>query len=221
VTVRAGDAILLDGVDLVLPGGAAVALVGRSDAGGSTFVAIAARLRDPDEGQVMLDGVPLTELSHQTLRAAVSGAFECPVLVGETVADAIGLGRNRDWVQAAAQVTHAHDFISRLPQGYDTLLAEAPMSRGEVQRLSLARAWGAGRLLVFDNATSRLDVVTDMQISQTLVDDHRGRTRLIATRRKSAAARADLVVWLEDGRVRAVGPHQRLWNESAYRKVFE
>ena len=74
-------------------------------------------------------------------------------------------------VRAAARATHAHDFVSRLPQGYDTLLAEAPMSGGEAQRLGLARAWHADRLLVLDDATSSLDMVTEMQISRTLTGD--------------------------------------------------
>ncbi|MCA1671113.1 MAG: ABC transporter ATP-binding protein/permease, partial [Actinobacteria bacterium] len=105
VIVRAGDVALLDGVDLTLPGGAGVVLVGRSGAGKSVLAALAARLREPDEGQVLLDGVPLTELRHQTLRAAVGCAFERPVLVGGTVADAIGMGLDVDRIRAAAKAT--------------------------------------------------------------------------------------------------------------------
>lgn len=220
VSVRAGASTLLDRVDLELPGGAAVAVVGRSGAGKSVLAALAARLREPDEGKVLLDGVPMGELSHQALRAAVGCAFERPVLVGGTVADSIGIGLGRDRVQAAARATHAHEFVSRLPHGYDTPLGDTPMSGGEAQRLGLARAWHAERLLVLDDATSSLDMVTEMQISRTLTGDHGRRTRLIVTHRVSTAARADLVVWLQDGRVRAVGPHERLWNEAGYREVF-
>jgi ATP-binding cassette, subfamily B, bacterial RamA/AmfB len=220
VTVRAGDAVLLDGVDLALPGGAAVAVIGRSGAGKSVLAALAARLRDPDDGQVLLDGIPLAELSHEALRGAVCCAFERPVLVGATVAEAIGPELDLDLVRAAARSTHAHEFVSRLPQGYHTRLTEAPMSGGEAQRLGLARAWQAERLLVLDDATSSLDMVTEMQISHTLTGDHGGRTRLIVTHRVTTAARADLVVWLEGGRVRAVGPHDQLWDEPAYREVF-
>lgn len=220
VTVRAGDATLLHDVDLTLPGGTAVALVGPSGAGKSVLAALAARLREPDEGQVLLDGIPLGELSHQALRAAVGCAFERPVLVGGTVGDAIGMGLDVGRVQTAARATHAHEFVSRLPLGYNTPLDHAPMSGGEAQRLGLARAWRAERLLVLDDATSSLDMVTEMQISRTLTGDHGGRTRLIVTHRVSTAARADLVVWLADGRVRAIGSHERLWDEPAYRKVF-
>jgi ATP-binding cassette subfamily B protein len=231
VTVRDGETTLLDSIDLSVPGGTAVAVVGRSGAGKSTLAAVAARLREPDAGQVLLDGVPLGELSHQALRAAVGCAFERPVLVGGTVADAIGLGRNGTPVEAAARATHAHEFVSRLPDGYRTPLAEAPMSGGEAQRVGLARAWHAERLLVLDDATSSVDMVTEMQISRTLTEDHgrrsdpgsartRRRTRLIVTHRAATAARADLVVWVADGRVRGLGPHRDLWSDPAYREVF-
>jgi ATP-binding cassette, subfamily B, bacterial len=210
----------LDGVDLALPGGAAIAVIGRSGAGKSVLAALAARLRDPDDGQVLLDGIPLTELSHEALRGAVCCAFERPVLVGATVADAIGPELGLDLVRAAARSTHAHEFVSRLPQGYHTPLTEAPMSGGEAQRLGLARAWQAERLLVLDDATSSLDMVTEMQISHTLTGNHGRPTRLIVTHRVTTAARADLVVWLEGGQVRAVGPHNQLWDELAYREVF-
>ncbi|GAA5199255.1 ABC transporter ATP-binding protein [Rugosimonospora acidiphila] len=221
VSVRAGDTLLLDGVDLTVPGGAAVAVVGRSGAGKSVLVALAARLREPDAGSVLLDGVPLVRLSHAALRAAVSCAFERPVLVGERIADAVGLGSEPAEVRAAARATHAHDFVSRLPAGYDTPLAEAPMSGGENQRLGLARSWRAGRLLILDDATSSVDMVTEMQISRTLTEDHGRRTRLIVTHRPATAARADLVVWLDSGRVRAIGSHERLWDDPRYRAVFQ
>lgn len=220
VTVRSGDSVLLDGVDLLIPGGAAVAVVGVSGAGKSVLAALAARLREPDEGEVRLDGVPLPELDHDTLRAAIGCAFERPVLVGSTIGDAIGLGLGEDQVLAAARATHAHDFVSRLPDGYDTPLDRAPMSGGEFQRLGLARAWHADRLLVLDDATSSLDMVTEMQISRTLTGDHGERTRLIVTHRAATAVRADLVVWLEAGRVRAVGRHESLWARPEYREVF-
>lgn len=210
---------LLDGVDLVVPGGAAVAVVGPSGAGKSVLAWLAARLREPDEGQVLLDGVPLPELSHDALRGAVGCAFDRPALVGSTVADTIGLGRAFD-VRSAGAATHAHEFVSRLPRAYDTPLGAAPLSGGELQRLGLARAWHAGRVLVLDDATSSLDTVTEMQISHTLTGDHGHRTRLIVTHRASTAARADLVVWLSAGRVRAVGPHERLWADPDYRGVF-
>jgi len=222
VTARGDDgAALLEGVDLMLPGGATVAVVGRSGAGKSVLAALAARLRDPDAGRVLLDGVPLPDLSRPALRAAVGCAFERPVLVGGTVADAVGLGLTRDRVRAAAHATHAHEFVSRLPEGYDTPLDEAPMSGGEAQRLGLARAWHAERLLVLDDATSSVDTATEVRIAAALTGSGGGRTRLVATHRAATAGRADLVVWLAGGRVRAVGRHADLWADPEYREVFQ
>lgn len=221
VTVTTADAVLLENVHLDLPGGATVAVVGPSGAGKSVLAAIAARLRDPSVGQVLLDGVPLQAVNRQALRAAVGCAFERPTLVGTTVGDAIShdaVGPVR--TLAAARATHAHDFVSRLPEGYFTPLPKAPMSGGERQRLGLARAWPANRLLVLDDATSSLDTATEMQISKTLTEDRHHRTRLIVTHRTATAARADLVVWMDRGRVRAVGSHQELWQDASYRAVF-
>jgi ATP-binding cassette subfamily B protein len=221
VSVVAGGNVLLDNVNLDLPGGATVAVVGPSGAGKSVLAAVAARLRDPSNGQVSLDGVPLQAVSRRALRSAVGCAFERPQLVGRTIGEAIE-PRAVSPVRtlAAARATHAHDFVSRLPDGYFTSLRKAPMSGGERQRLGLARAWSANRLLVLDDATSSLDTATELQISRTLTEDRHHRTRLIITHRPATAARADLVVWLDHGQVRAVAPHADLWQNSSYREVF-
>jgi ATP-binding cassette subfamily B protein len=221
VTVRLGDRPALDAVTLTVPGGAAVAVVGPSGAGKSVLAALAARLIDPDEGVVTLDGAPLRELHHDSVRAAVGVAFERPVLLGRSVGEAISSGRDARLVLPAAVATRAHDFVSRLPDGYDTTLADAPMSGGEAQRLGLARAWPAGRLLILDDATSSLDMVTEMQVSRALRRYHGRRTRLVVTHRAAVAARCDLVVWLAGGRVRATAPHHRLWEIPEYRGIFQ
>lgn len=205
---------LMHDVELKLPGGVAVAVVGRSGSGKSLLAALAARLRDPDTGRVLLDGVPLPELDHDSLRAAIGCAFERPRLVGRTLSDSISPG-----VRETAEAVRAHDFIVRLPKGYDTPLAQAPMSGGELQRLGLARAWGASRVLVLDDAMSSLDMITEMGICESLFHDS-SRTRLIVTHRVTTAERADLVAWLESGRVRALAPHALLWAEEEYRAVF-
>ncbi|GAB1515879.1 ABC transporter ATP-binding protein [Actinophytocola sp. KF-1] len=205
---------LVTDVTFTVPGGSSAAVVGRSGAGKSVLAQVAARLREPTSGTVLLDGVPLSALSHEELRSAVGVAFERPHLVGATVGAAIG-----PRPEEAARAAYAHEFVSRLPSGYDTPLASAPMSGGELQRLGLARAWGASRLLVLDDATSSVDMVTELRISRAMIEAG-GRTRLVVTHRMSTAARADLVVWLEDGRVRAVGTHEELWADRDYREVF-
>jgi ATP-binding cassette, subfamily B, bacterial len=221
------DRVAADGlgeIDLLVPGGYAVAVVGRSGSGKSLLAALAGRLADPTRGTVLLDGVPLPELSHQELRHAVSYAFERPVLVGETVTDAIGLGLDvldEGAVMAAARAACADPFIRRLPQDYQTRLDDAPMSGGERQRLGLARAFAHGRrLLILDDATSSLDTVTERQVTAALTGQLRNRTRLIVAHRVATAARADRVIWLQDGQVRGYDHHRALWANPAYRADF-
>ncbi|MEV6653460.1 ABC transporter ATP-binding protein [Streptomyces sp. NPDC051219] len=224
VTVTRGGASVLRGVDLVVPGGTTTAVVGRSGAGKSTLAAVAGRLTDPDAGMVTLDGVPLTEADPADLRREIGYAFERPVLFGDTVGGAIAFGPrtpSEPEVEAAARAAGADTFVRLLPAGYTTPLADAPLSGGELQRLGLARAFAhAGRLLVLDDATSSLDSVTELHVGRALVHDVRAGTRLLIAHRVSSAARADQVAWLEDGHVRAVGPHECLWEEPAYRAVF-
>ncbi|MEU7062505.1 ABC transporter ATP-binding protein, partial [Streptomyces sp. NPDC046161] len=222
--VRDGRTVL-DGIDLVVPGGATLAVVGRSGAGKSLLAAVAGRLTDPDSGRVLLDGVPLDELSAAALRRQVGHAFDRPALLGRSVADAIAFGASprpaREEVRAAARAAGAEPFVLRLPQGYDTVLADAPLSGGELQRLGLARAFvRAGRLLVLDDATSSLDTLTAREVERALARCVPGGTRIVVAHRVSSAARADLVVWLEEGRIRATGSHAELWRDPAYRAVF-
>ncbi len=219
VTVRESGTTLLDHVDLTVPGGATVAVVGASGAGKSTLAAVVGRLRDPDAGTVRIDGVGLPALTEQVLRSEVGLAFERPVLVGRTIADALGPNRDPVRVDAALRAAAADRFVAMLPDGADTALTAAPMSGGERQRLGLARTWPGGRLLILDDATSSLDTVTEMQVGRALLAGPR-RTRLIITHRPAIAARADLVVWLDRGRVRAVGRHTTLRDDPAYREVF-
>ncbi|WP_431922414.1 ABC transporter ATP-binding protein [Micromonospora wenchangensis] len=218
VTVRDADGrALLDRVDLRVPGGTLLVVVGASGAGKSLLAAVAGRLRDPDDGVVLLDGVPLPELTPAALHAAVGYGFERPVLVGDTVGAAVGAGADPVPLTRAAAI---HDFVERLPDRYDTPLAEVAMSGGERQRLGLARALRAERLLILDDATSSLDTATEYQVTRALTGPGDRRTRVVVSHRLGMAARADLVAWVADGRVRAVGPHPALWADPDYREVF-
>jgi ATP-binding cassette subfamily B protein len=222
VTV-AGRAVLHD-VDLDLPGGGLIAVIGRSGSGKSTVAALAGRLLDPDRGEVSLDGVVLGELTQAELRRAVAYGFDRPVLVGDTVAGAIALGRPQardEEVRSAARAAGADGFIRRLPSGYATSLADAPLSGGEAQRVGLARAFvRPARLLVLDDALSSVDTSTEAAVINVLTSLYRDRTRLVIAHRVATAARADLVVWLDRGRVRRVGSHDDLWRDPSYRKAF-
>ncbi|RST16059.1 ABC transporter ATP-binding protein [Streptomyces sp. WAC05374] len=224
VTVVRDGVAVLRGVDLRVPGGATAAVVGRSGAGKSLLAAVAGRLTDPDEGYVLLDGVRLDRVEPRRLRREVGYAFSRPALFGTTVGEAVAFGADpapADAVRSAARAAGADGFVERLPRGYGTHLADAPLSGGELQRLGLARAFAhAGRLLILDDAMSGLDTVTQRQVERALAEDVRPGTRLVVAHRLSSAAGADLVVWLDDGRVRAVGAHRTLWRDPAYRAVF-
>ncbi len=225
VTARRGDRTVLRGLDLVVPGGTTVAVVGRSGAGKSLLAELAGRLADPDSGEVSLDGVPLGTLDPAELRREVGYAFERPALLGETLGDAIAYGPRRPsatQVVAAARSASADGFVRTLPDGYDTRCADAPLSGGELQRLGLARAFAhGGRLLVLDDATSSLDTVTELRVGRALLTDCGVRTRLVIAHRPATAARADQVAWLEDGRIRAIGPHRVLWRRADYRAAWD
>ncbi|WP_460917177.1 ATP-binding cassette domain-containing protein [Plantactinospora veratri] len=211
---------MLDGIDLRVPPGATIAVVGPSGAGKSTLAAVAGRLRDPDAGEVLLDGVPLRRLSRSALRQAVGYGFERPVLVGETIAEAVMLGDAADAearLGAVARAAAIDEFVERLPDGYHSRLDATPMSGGEAQRLGLARALHAQRLLILDDATSSLDTATEHRIAAAVAAHPDRRTRLVVTHRVATAAAAELVAWLDGGRLRGVGPHRRLWRDPAYR----
>lgn len=224
VTVRSGGRALLDGLDLRVPPGCAVALVGPSGSGKSTLAAVAGRLVEPDVGSVRLDGVELSTLDRGELRRAVGYAFEHPALLGATVLDTLGYGTAApvpaDLI-AAAVAAHADGFVRRLPAGYHTRLADAPFSGGEAQRLGLARAIARhSRLLIMDDATSSLDTVTEVQVARAIEHALAGHSRLVIAHRAGTAARADLVGWLDGGRIRRIAPHAELWADPAYRAIF-
>ncbi|MEU9220346.1 ABC transporter ATP-binding protein [Streptomyces sp. NPDC048376] len=224
VRVRRGGREVLRVDHVRVPGGSTVAVVGRGGAGKSLLAAVAGRLIDPDEGHVLLDGVRLDLLTHEALRTEVAHAFERPALGEGTVAEAIAAGvrrPSRERVRQAARAAGADGFVRRLPRGYDTPLPQAPLSGGEHQRLGLARAFAhAGRLLVMDDATSSLDTATEHEVNRALCRSVRPGTRLVVAHRPSVADRANLVLWLEDGSVRAVGTHRDLWHTAGYRAVF-
>ena len=200
----------LHDVTLTIPAGTFAAVVGRSGSGKSALASVIGGLTRPSSGEVRRGG-------------SVGYAFERPALVGTTVTEAVRYGTSltRTEVEAACRAAQVHDVVVRLPEGYDTSMSTAPMSGGEAQRLGLARAFVRDpAVLVLDDATASLDMVTESTVERAVESALPGRTRVVVTHRAATARRADVVIWLDDGRVRAVGPHSVLWEHDDYRAVF-
>jgi ABC-type multidrug transport system fused ATPase/permease subunit len=198
---------VLAGLDLTVPAGETVALVGATGAGKSTLARLAARFYDPQAGAVLLDGVPLDRLADDDLRRAVVMVTQESFLFSGTVADNIAFGRpgaSRGEVEAAAEVIGAHAFIAELPEGYDTDVRKrgGRLSAGQRQLVSFARAFLADpAVLILDEATSSLDVPSERLVQhamQTLLAD---RTALIIAHRLSTVEIADRVLVMEDGQI--------------------
>jgi ATP-binding cassette subfamily B protein len=198
-----GDSVL-DDVDLDVPAGTKLAIVGASGSGKSTLARVAAGLTPPEQGTVRLDGV------------------DRPYLVGDTVSDVITYGDesiDKDAVRAAAVLSHADIFLDRLPDGYETRSADLRLSGGEFQRLGLARAiCRDARVIVFDDALSSVDTMTEAAISAAMEEKLGNRTRIAVAHRPPFDA--DLVAWLDRGTIRAIGTHDDLMDDPEYRRLF-
>jgi ATP-binding cassette subfamily B protein len=230
VTMRyAGSARdALHDVDLDVPGGRTVALVGATGSGKTTLAALVARLYDPSAGRVMIDGADLRGVALASLRGAVAITGDDPFLFSTSVLANIAYARpqaSREDVVAAARRAQAHEFIERLPEGYDTRVGERglTLSGGQRQRIAIARAILADpRVLILDDATSSVDSTTEREIRLALEEVMAGRTTLIIAHRLSTIALADEIVVLEAGRVAACGSHDELLERSPlYREIVE
>ncbi len=205
---------VLPGLDLDVPGGETVALVGTTGAGKTTIAKLLSRFYDPTSGRVTLDGVDLRELDEPTLRRSVVMVTQENYLFGGTVADNIRFGRpeaSMEQVVAAAEAIGAHEFISRLPEGYDTDVANrgGRLSAGQRQLVAFARAFLADPdVLILDEATSSLDVPSERLVQRALRTILSERTAVIIAHRLSTVEIADRVVVLEHGRIVEDGaPH--------------
>jgi ABC-type multidrug transport system fused ATPase/permease subunit len=201
------DRTVLPGLDLRIPAGQTVALVGATGAGKSTVARLAARFYDPVDGEVRLDGVPLHRLSDTDLRRAVVMVTQESFLFSGSVADNIAFGRpgaSRAEIEAAARAIGAHPFIAALPQGYDTEVHKrgGRLSAGQRQLVSFARAFLADpAVLILDEATSSLDVPSERLVQRALRTLLADRTAVIIAHRLSTVEIADRVLVMEHGRI--------------------
>jgi ATP-binding cassette, subfamily B, bacterial len=201
------DAIVLPGLDLAIPAGQKVALVGATGAGKTTIARLLARFYDPGEGQVMLDGVDLRNLADNELRREIVLITQENFLFSATIAENIALGKptaSRAEIAAAAQAVGAADFIAELPDGYDTQAGKrgGRLSAGQRQLISFARAFiAAPSVLLLDEATSLLDLPSERIVQQALQTVLAGRTAVIIAHRLSTVRIADRVLVLADGQI--------------------
>ena len=222
-----GDRPVLDGLDLHVSPGESVALVGATGSGKSTVAGLLARLYDPDAGRVLVDGCDVRGLRLAEVRRTVALVFEETFLFTESIRDNIRFGRpdaDDEAVVQAAERAGAAEFISELPDGYETVLGERgfSLSGGQRQRIAIARAILADpAVLVLDDATSAVDATKEHEIRAALATVMRGRTTLVIAHRPATIALADRVSILEDGRIVEEGTHAELLHRSSrYRDLL-
>ncbi|MGH3256114.1 MAG: ABC transporter ATP-binding protein [Streptosporangiaceae bacterium] len=207
---------VLRGLSLHVAPGETVAVVGASGSGKSTIALLLPRFYDPQGGSVSIGGHNIANVTRDSLRATIGLVMEDSFLFSDTVRANIAYGRpdaTEDQIIAAAQAAQAHEFIERLPQGYDTVVGEQGMtlSGGQRQRVALARALMTNpRLLLLDDATSAIDPRLEAEIHAALREIMRGRTTLIIAHRRSTLNLADRIVVLDQGRVADSGTHEEL-----------
>jgi ATP-binding cassette subfamily B protein len=222
------DSPVLQGLTLTLDPGQVVALVGPSGGGKSTVAALLSRLYDPDEGRVVLDDHPYTDLDAYWLRKQVGVVSQEPILFATTIANNIRYGKEdatEEEVESASVAANAHEFVSGFPEAYDTLVGErgVRLSGGQKQRIAIARALLKDpSVLILDEATSALDAESEHLVQEALEHLMRGRTTLVIAHRLSTVKDADHVVVLEGGRVAETGTHDDLLAlDGLYRKLVE
>src|SRR6185437_2096724 len=207
---------VLDGFTLDVPAGTSLALVGATGSGKTTAAALLARFYDPEGGSVRIGGVDVRSLALADLRRTVGLVFEDTFLFGDTVRGNVGFGLSDPddaQIEEATRLAGAHEFVERLPHGYDTVLGERglSLSGGQRQRLAIARAIAADpQVLILDDATSAVDATKEHEIREALREVMRGRTTLVIAHRPATIALADRVAVVDEGRVVELGTHVEL-----------
>jgi ABC-type multidrug transport system fused ATPase/permease subunit len=219
---------VLRGVDLELAPGSTVALIGQTGSGKTTLASLVPRFYDVTGGRVTIDGVDVRDVTLTSLRREIGAIGQDPFLFSATVRENIAFGATDatdEEVVAAARAAQAHDFIERLPDGYETVIGERgiTLSGGQRQRVAIARALVIDpRILVLDDATASVDATTEARIRLGLRQAMKGRTTIIIAHRLSTIALADEIIVLDAGRIAARGTHEDLIEASSvYREIYE
>ena len=219
---------VLEDIDLDVAAGTTVALIGQTGAGKTTLASLVPRFYDVTHGGVTIDGVDVRAVKLASLRSQIGVISQDPFLFSATVRENIAFGAPEatdEDVERAARLAQAHEFIERLPRGYDTVIGERgiTLSGGQRQRVAIARALVVDpRVLILDDATASVDATTEAHIRLGLREAMKGRTTLIIAHRLSTIALADEMVVLERGRLVAQGTHEELLEESpVYREIYE
>lgn len=211
-----GNGAFYRGLSLEVAAGARIALVGQSGSGKSTFVKLLQRLYEPDRGRILIDGQDIAGVTRESLRRAIALVPQEPVLFHRSIGENIAYARpgaTEAEIAEAARLAYADEFISRLPQGFDTLVGErgVKLSGGERQRIAIARAFLADApILVLDEATSSLDSVTEAHIQDAIERLMEGRTTLVIAHRLSTIRRMDRILVFADGQIVEQGSHAEL-----------
>lgn len=228
VGFRYGNRAVNRGISLNIKAGEMIGLVGHSGSGKSTLVNLICRFYDVSEGAIMLDGVDIRALPVSEYRRNIGLVLQEPFLFFGTIAENLAYGKpdaTREEIIAAARAAHAHEFILRLPQGYDSMVGERGqgLSGGERQRISIARALLIDpRILILDEATSSVDSETEKEIQKALDNLVRGRTTIAIAHRLSTLQSADRLVVLDRGQVVEEGSHDELMTrEGAYFRLYQ
>jgi ATP-binding cassette subfamily B protein len=218
----------LHAIDLEVEAGKTVALIGHTGSGKTTATSLVPRFYDVDEGRVTIDGTDVRDATLVSLRGAIGVVSQDPFLFSATVRENIAFGARDatdEQVERGARLAQAHEFIEKLPEGYDTVIGERgiTLSGGQRQRIAIARALVVDpRILILDDATASVDATTEAHIRTGLREAMRGRTTLIIAHRLSTIALADEIVVLDEGRIAARGTQEELLETSAvYREIHE